>query len=701
MESTVAISSDFLEAYSRLPRKIQQKTTALIAKMRANLDANGINYEKINSCDGKLRSVRVDDEYRGIVARQKGTGVCLLLWVDHHDEAYEWASRKKCVVNATTGAIQVYEVVERADLVVAKPEAPSLFADLSDRELKALGVPGECIDLVRSVEDLSSFERACSKLPAECVEGLSWIVNGFPFDEVVDLIASGVDEKPADEDDLSGALGNPGTCRTFVVVEGETELRELLNAPLEKWRTFLHPSQRKLVGRSFNGPARVLGSAGTGKTVVAMHRARHLAGKCSGDERVLFTTFSSNLAADIQANLKKICSNTEFRNIDVQNLDAWVASFLKRCGFTYSIEYDDGKLRGIWEDAIAEAGGDLPFEPSFYADEWGQVALAQEELSLASYAHANRAGRGVRLGRKERMAVWKVMEAYQRISKDRGVRDVDFAMYEAAVVLRQKGNERRYRYVLVDEGQDFSSVAYRLVRALAGDEKPDDIFIVGDARQRIYGRTAVLSRCGINIRGRASVLRINYRTTQETHHRATAVLEGIPFDDFDGLEEVDNLAQSLFHGVEPAIEPCRDGNAEVKHIVSKIKDLIAAGVSDKDICVAMRTNSSLDSYATAFADAGLRVYKLKARKADDRGIDGVRFATMHRVKGLEFDYVFVADVTEGAMPARFAIKRARSEGNLEQLMRAERSLLYVAMTRAKKQVFVTSAGEMAEIVGVK
>lgn len=699
MQSTVAISANFLDAYARLPRKVQQKASALISKMRADLDSPGINYERINCADEKLYSVRVDDTYRGIVARQQENNTCLLLWVDHHDKAYAWAKRKKCTVNAVTGAIQVYETIEEPAAEVLRDATPKLFDGVSDRQLIALGLPEDVIPLVRTVTNISEFEQALEKLPFDCVEGLSWIANGFPYEEVIELLSSEVElNQKGNEQGFAKALSNPVTCKSFVIIEGEDELQKILAAPLEKWRVFLHPSQRKIVNKDFNGSARVLGSAGTGKTVVAMHRAKHLAQYCNEGERILFTTFSSNLAADIQGNLKKICNSKELRNIDVINLDAWVASFLHKSGLSHAIEYNQNILNEIWEKAIVDVGCNLPFEPSFYADEWSQVILAQESIDLASYVHAKRTGRGVRLVRRERIAVWDVVEAYRQLCKERGIRDVDAGIYEAAQLLHQDKGEGQYRYILVDEGQDFSTVAYRLVRALAGSEKPNDIFIVGDSRQRIYRKAAVLSRCGINIRGRASVLRINYRTTQENHSRAMAVLEGLSFDDLDGNEEIDNVVQSLMRGPKPLIQPCKDANAEIKFIVEHIEALIASGVSDKDICVTMRTNDTLKTYADAFMKKGLRVYKLKPRKIDDRGIDGVRFATMHRIKGLEFDYVFAADVSQGTMPARFLAQRANEEGNLDQVIKTERSLLYVSMTRAKKQVFVTSAGKMSEIV---
>lgn len=311
MESVkVAISSDFLTAFARLPRQVQGKVTEFVNKFRNNPMSPGINYEKLNSgIDKKIYSVRIDDTYRGIVVRQKESGVYLLLWVDHHDEAYQWASRKRCEVDPKTGAIQVYDVqtvVEKA----SAPESVYLFAAAKDEELLKLGVPEVQLELVRSFISKEDFYKAESVMPQDAYEHLSWLAEGFPMEEVLELVSEEQDVAAADED-LSAALDVPTTQKSFVVVEGEDELRRIMAEPLEKWRVFLHPMQKKIVQKEYSGSARVLGGAGTGKTVVAMHRAKHLASKCEGQQRILMTTFTANLAADIRENLQKICTLEE------------------------------------------------------------------------------------------------------------------------------------------------------------------------------------------------------------------------------------------------------------------------------------------------------------------------------------------------------------------------------------------------------
>ena len=691
----VAISSDFLTAFARLPRQVQGKVTEFVNKFRNNPMSPGIHYEKLNNgIDMKICSVRIDDTYRGIVVRQQETGVYLLLWVDHHDEAYQWASRKRCEVNSKTGAIQVYDV----RTVVEKVSAPGnvyLFGAAKDEELLKLGVPEAQLEFVRSFINKEDFYKAESAMPQDTYEHLSWLAEGFPVEEVLELA---LEEQNADAsgEDLSAALDVPTTLKSFVVVEGEDELRRIMAEPLEKWRVFLHPTQRKIVRKEYSGPARVLGGAGTGKTVVAMHRAKHLASKCEGQQRILMTTFTANLAADIRENLRKICTLEELRRIEVIHLDAWVNQFMRESGFSAQIGYDDA-IDPLWEKAILLADNNLPFEKSFYEEEWNRIVIAQEALTLEKYIKATRNGRGTRLDRKKRMQVWKVFENYQNLMKENQIRDINTAMYECSKLLQSMGKRPRYVSVVIDEGQDFSDNAYRLIRALAGEEHPNDIFIVGDSHQRIYRNYPTLSQCGINVRGRSSILKINYRTTEEIRKHAFALLKGISFDDLDEDFDLGDKCQSLTHGEKPFMENFSNANDEFDFLLDEIKKLKNNGVALTDICVVARTRKLVDDYIVLFTRAGIRSYAIKRNKVDDRNFDGLRVATMHRVKGLEFKYVFIAAVNNRIIPLLSAINKTDFISEAESY-KSEKCLLYVAMTRAQKGVYITSYGRKSEFL---
>ena len=691
----VAISADFLTAFAALPRQIQGKVTEFINKFRNNPQSPGINYEKINGgLDKKIWSVRIDDTYRGITVRQPETGVYLLLWVDHHDEAYAWARNKKCEINPKTGAIQVFDIVTTP---VVEPAAQDfvLFAELTDEGLIELGVPEEQIPFVRSIGVAQEFYTKKGSFASDTFEALSWVVEGIPVDEVIELFKEEKEgSKPAEN--LADALESPLSLKSFVVVEGEEELRRIMAEPLEKWRVFLHPTQRKIVNKNYSGSARVLGGAGTGKTVVAMHRAKHLAAGLKDKERILFTTYTANLASDIKDNLRKICTLDEIRRIDVINLDAWVSQFLREHGYPAEIAYDE-KADNLWEEAVTGTDFSGEFPVSFYEEEYNRVVVAQEAFSLEKYVKASRTGRGTRLDRKKRMQIWKVFEAYQNLMKENQVRDINTAMYECRLLIEKTSSETRYRHVIVDEGQDLSANAFRLLRSIAGEEHENDIFIVGDAHQRIYKNKAALSKCGINIRGRSSVLRINYRTTEEIRKAAFALLNGISFDDLDDSFDTGDRCQSLTHGSVPEIIATANANEEFEAILAKIKGLIDGGVSAKNICVVARTHKLLDDYIAHFTSSGIRCYEIKGNKADDRGLDGIRVATMHRVKGLEFQYVFVVAAINRIIPLASAIDHTDSVSE-QETMTAEKCLLYVALTRAQKGAYISGYGKMSEFL---
>ena len=695
----VALSSDFLTAFSKLPRQIQGKATEFVNKFRNNPKSNGINYEKLGvGVDQKMYSVRIDDTYRAIVVYDRESAVYLLLWVDHHDDAYEWAARKRCEVNPRTGTIQIFDVQTTEEELKPKPEEEAgsgIFAEVSDEDLLTLGVPEIQIPFIRSLADKNDFFRAEASVPHDAYEYLSWLAEGFPIEEVLQLAA----EERADTEvpgDLAAALDVPSTLKSFVVVEGEEELRRIMAEPLEKWRVFLHPTQRKIVKKVYSGPARVLGGAGTGKTVVAMHRAKFLASQCIGKQRILMTTFTANLAADIRENLRKICTTEELRNIEVIHLDAWVNQFMRENGFSSQIGYGD-EITPLWEEAIASEGGDLEFEQSFYEEEWNRVVIAQEALSLEKYIKASRNGRGTRLNRKKRMQVWKVFEYYLNLMKEKQIRDINTAMYECADFVNHSPRKPTYAGIIVDEGQDFSDNAYRLIRALAGAEHKNDIFIVGDSHQRIYKNRPTLSKCGIQVRGRSSILKINYRTTEEIRRAAFALLGGISFDDLDEDVDLGDKCQSLTHGEKPIAKCFRDANREFEFIAEEIKKLRDSGVALTDICLVARTKKLMNSYISLLTGEGIRSFAIKRNKVDDRNFDGLRVATMHRVKGLEFKYVFIAAVNKGTVPLTAAVNRTDAVSEAESIT-SEKCLLYVAMTRAQKGVYITSYGRKSEFL---
>ena len=442
----LAISDDFFDAYSRLPRKAQGKISEFINRFRQDPTRPGLNYESIQgSKDKNMKSVRIDQAHRAIVLKPDKGSVYLLLWVDKHDDAYNWAKRRTCVVNEVSGALQIVDIEEAAvtaeKISQRNPRSSTgRFEDIKDKHLMRLGVPEILMPALRQVVTDEDVEQILPHLPREASDAILMLAADYDLDTVFRQLEKTQEAQPVNPDDLETALQNDDSLSRFMVITDDTALDEMLAAPLEKWRVFLHPTQRKLVERDWNGPVRVLGGAGTGKTVVAMHRAKWLAQNRFTDssDRILFTTFTKNLAVDIEANLKSICSPEQMRRIQVVNLDAWVAEFLRQEGVDLRLAYGE-VCQQHWEQAYTLSPTELGFPLSFYQEEWRDVVLSQSCQNLRDYLTARRIGRGTRLSRKQRQLIWPVFEEYRNLLREQGLREPDDAMRDVDSINRRKG----------------------------------------------------------------------------------------------------------------------------------------------------------------------------------------------------------------------------------------------------------------------
>ena len=725
---TVALSNDFFKAFGRLPEKARGKVATFISKFRANPRSPGLNYERIEGGkDPMIRSIRVDQDIRCIVRAPDEGDTYVLLWIDKHDDAYQWARRRTCHVNRVSGALQVVDV-EAAELAVgdaiaaavsealasntpaiqpapepapaAQTQPASLFAGCSDDQLMVLGVPEALLPAVRAVTSEEALSRLIEWVPQDCVDGLILLADGKPIEVVIEELER---QRPAaiDPSDVAAALETPESKAEFLVIADDDVLEAMLSAPLERWRVFLHPSQRRLVERNWSGAVRVLGGAGTGKTVVAMHRARWLANeliKTSSPGRVLFTTFTRNLATDIRASLTKICSPEELQRIEVIHLDGWVMNFLKSQGLQVRV-FNDEARESCWSLAMDVADTSLGLDERFYREEWKDVVLAQGCRSRDEYLMARRVGRGTRLSRPQRAQIWPVFDAVRAEFRQRGLWEPEEAKQIAADLIQKADGPPLYAAVVVDEAQDLDVASFSLLRALVGKPRANDLFIVGDPHQRIYGKPVVLSRCGIDIRGRARKLRINYRTTEETRAWATAVLHGLDFDDLDGGSDPASDYRSLLHGDHPLVQGFEDPAEEQRFLVSTLRQLRDEQQSLASTCVAARTNKAVEKLEALLKGEGFATRVINAEESDDPSDPALRLATMHRVKGLEFDQVFLPGLDASQMPLQVEVNKRPDALSRDLFEQQERSLLHVAATRAKKRVVVSYSGKASPFIG--
>lgn len=694
----MAMSADFLTAFAKLPSQQQRQVRTMIGRFERDSRSSGLNYERIaGAVDPNMRSIRIDRSYRAIVLKPSAGDIHVLLWADKHDDAYQWATRHSCTVNPETGALQVYQPRQVSEPAAdASPaDEPGIFGQLKERELLRLGVPAEMVKEVLEIRDEAGLEDMAPRLPVEAYEALFLYMAGESYERII--LERETPLEPVDPTDFAAALDRDDTRSRFIIIENDRELEEMFSAPLERWRVFLHPSQRRLVERNWNGPVRVLGGAGTGKTVVAMHRARWLAKNLPAGDRILFTTFTRNLAADIEHNLRAICTPEEMERIEVVNLDRWVQRLLRGKGYRFRLSFE--RHPDAWREAMAKKPLGVGFSDRFFNDEWEQVIQANGVESREEYLRVARTGRGVRLNRATRAEIWRVFEEYRAQLAERGVMEAADCYRAAAVLLARERSDAdpepesrsgNFASVIVDEAQDMVAPAWRLIRGIV-PVGPNDLFVVGDAHQRIYSRNRiVLGRCGIDIRGRARKLRLNYRTTEETRRWASGLLDRRSIDDLDGGSDDNRGVHSIAHGPEPRTRHFQTRGEQAIWLVRYLQDLLSREDSLRGICVVARTRYERDTVGEELMEADLPLELLETESPDDSA-EGVRLATMHRVKGLEFDRIVIASANENLVPLAATIpdddgpERAAAETS-------ERALLYVAATRAKKDVTVLSFG---------
>jgi superfamily I DNA/RNA helicase len=689
LKPKVALSQDFLLNLARLPAAVQGKVLKWAIRFQTDPTASGFNYETIRAArDAHLKSVRIDGDWRGIVFVPPRSDLYILLYVDHHDEAYRWAAHRKLTINPVTGAMQVVLLEE----VSAPPEpaetgvrtAPDevvghqrLFAGLSDTELLSLGTPADLLPHVRQITSEVELDALQVMLPIEAYEGLFLVAAGDTVSQVLSARETQVN-RPIDTEDFASSVETAESQSRFVVVDNDEALTAIMNAPLAQWRVFLHPMQKKLAIGDRSGPVRVLGGAGTGKTVLAMHRAKWLAEQATPEgKKVLVTTFTRNLAIDLEANLNTLCTRDVMSRIEVRNLDAWVLRFLRSKRYEQSIVYGrQNEAVECWHRALAVKDASLGLDAEFYAAELDQVVLAQGVATLDAYRAARRVGRGVMLNRAKRDAVWPVFEEYRAQLASRRLKEVDDAYRDAAQLIAK---DRHYPYaaIVVDETQDFGPQALRLLRALIEPGK-NDLFFVGDGHQRIYHRhKAAMSRSGIDIRGRARKLYINYRTTDEIRRQAVALLEGVEVDDLDDGTDDNSRYKSLSHGPAPIMESCPSREDLVERVRAILADwgIVPDAVDLGATCIMAESRSARDQLMSAMRAAGYVVESIEADTRVNTETNCLFFATMHRAKGLEFQNVVVTSTRAG--------KGDRGE--------AAPQLIYVALTRARQRAALLSA----------
>ncbi|MFD7711357.1 UvrD-helicase domain-containing protein [Streptomyces sp. NPDC059786] len=661
----------------------------------------GLKLESLtNAKDQQIRTIRIDQFWRGVVLAPSTGETFVLLRVMQHDKAIAWAKKQKSSINEVTRAVEIRDAATLDEITPAYEQVAEaspkerLFARFSDGDLKALGIDDETLRQARSLIDKEQLEVFAPLLPQDQREVLQYLAEGCTVEEVwQDIVAPALQTatEPVDTKDYETAIQRTPT--RFALVTGSEELREILSKPFAAWRVFLHPSQRKVAYRaSFSGPAQVTGGPGTGKTVVALHRVKHLLGHLRDGDRILLTTYTNALVNALRSGLEALVEDPALRErVDISTVDAFASRVVAEApGAVVRKPLMFGQEESRWAKAAKVTG--FTGTAQFLTQEYRHVVLAQDITSLAAYEAADRRGRGSRLTAAQRPLVWETVERFTADLEADGARTWLQTCAEAARVLEACGP--RYRHVVVDEAQDLHPAQWRLLRA-AAPARPDDLFIAGDPHQRIYDSKVSLRSLGIKVAGRSTKLRKNYRSTQEILRWSTALLVGRPIAQLEDENRTETLLgyRSALHGSGPVTHAAETEDAELEALVAQVRGWMAEGVHPGEIGVSTRFNKTCAKAVTHLKDAGVPAKTLRAAEtADDGG--AVRVGTMHSFKGLEFRCVAVIGVNDGALPFARAVTPAEVDDKQHETdLMSERCLLFVACTRARDSLYVSWSGE--------
>lgn len=684
----------FWDSFLKLDKTTQVGVTEFISKFRTNPRSAAINLENISSFkDKSLRTARISQKYRAIIKEVEASKVYLLIWVDNHDEAMNWAKNKVIDWNEQTQAFQVFSIEESTEPMLSQQvsaPATSLFmGKYGYRELLEIGVPQALIPSVLQVENLDALEELMDYLPADAFENLFYLLEGADIDLLIHEIKEGV------KSESDNALATKNNARSFVELTDDEIFNEALQGSLQKWKYYLHPSQSSMVFRDYKGAVKISGGAGTGKTVAALHRLKYLTEHKMDDKPVLFTTFTKELSKNLQDLASELKINRSAYRIE--NIDALAFDLAKKYNlisqndrvidFSYVKSSSD-----LWREFLEEHL--LSFDEEFLRNEYEEIILPQNITDEQSYLRASRIGRGKAISRLQRVELWKIFEDFNTKKRQQNLYYKDEVFNMVSNYLH-KNDETLFSHVIVDELQDFSNVELNFIRSLV-KEGINDLFLVGDPLQNIYNKKIVFSRAGINIRGqRSKRLRINYRTTEEIKHLAVSVIQEIYFDDFDGGKEETTGYLSLFHGEKPVYKIFKDKQEELDYVFDEIKRLISEGVNFNEIAIAARTKDSVKDFVSKLHIGNLPYVTKNLLNSSNKG---VRLTTFHGMKGLEFKHVFLTDINKRTLPLLpFNFEGMTDEEKLV-IEKREKALFYVATSRAIQKLVLTGTGEKSSII---
>ncbi|MGA9309336.1 MAG: 3'-5' exonuclease [Pseudonocardiaceae bacterium] len=691
----VIMSKEFHRAID-VDGSLKSRAWDLLTKLSRNADLTGLDLKiPQNAADRRVRTARVDLNHRAVLfaVGDEAEPMWLLAAIKPHDDAYAYAQTLTMEVNPANGVMEVLRAQAIQEKVAEFRQRPARedavqVLPFQVAELVDLGINPDVAEQAVRLTGEDDILDLASELPEWQQRVLLELATGTPLGEI--RTAYELDQ-PGRGDDPLEAVERPASRMQFVYIDNDDELRRMMEGDFAAWRTYLHPKQRVVAYRdAFNGPYRLAGGAGTGKTVVALHRAAFLAKRPSS--RVLLCTFTRNLAANLQMDIRSLVTPDELPRVDVRGVDQVVRAVVQAVDGPPGQLLSDREQEAMWEEAVRSTGtaADL-LTPAFLAGEYRTVVLGLPEHTREAYLRVKRIGRGVRLNRVQRAAVWNVVEAFERSAQTQGKTTFELLVARAAQIVEDqvlREQVPRYDHIVVDEGQDLHAGHWRVLRGVVVPG-PNDLFICEDGHQRIFGERIVLSRLGIETRGRSRRLTLNYRTSRQNLAFALRVIGDQKVVDLDGDEDTVAGYHSAFTGPAPIAKGFSNEADELRFLVETVRDWLDQGVAASAIAVLARRSPEQDRARLALQDGGVAVELLP--KEGTGNTAAVKIASMHRAKGTEFSRVVVIGAEAGVVPLDWAFE-IQPESEHATVRARERSLFYVACSRARDELIITWSG---------
>ncbi|MDC1260156.1 AAA family ATPase [Pseudomonadota bacterium] len=700
IETQFNYSKTFRESIRKLSNENQKRVKTSCVDFQLNGKSNALQFERISqNVDRKYNfwSIRAEGGIRIVIHKEGGS--IRFMYVDHHDDAFKWPTKNRVEQHPVTGSLQTYEIIDenfnefnqetvndkiyfkKNDNHVFKKETLKkeyIFKHLTESQLLQIGVPQIWIKKVQELTE-EDFELYLEKLPEEASEALTDIYLGENINNKIKKFQ------------VKDIHEHPDTLRRFSKIESIEEINNFFDMDWESWLTFLHPEQRESAYKNRNGAAKVSGSAGTGKTVVSLHRAYHLA-KNDKNTNILLMTYSNTLAKDLEnkVNLLFKTNTNLIKKIKVSSINKEVRRL-------FPIQFKDiiqeNQIKLIIKASTEELNIN-DFDIKFLLSEWNHIIDAWDIITFNEYKNFLRVGRGTQIGLLQRSKIWKIFTNVRKILEQKNMQTWNSAI---GFVARHYSNEivKPYTNVIIDEAQDLEPIGLTFLRSIV-EKKENDLFFSGDLGQRIYKQSFSWLKSGVDIRGRSNHLKINYRTSKQIFKLSDLLVPDQIVDE-DGNTEDRKGIVSTFDGPEPSINFFNNSQEEISKLSQWLKEITSNKVIHyEEIALLCRTRHHFDKAIEICKKINFPHIVVSNTSEPKKGF--LSIMTMHRSKGLEFRAVAIFSCNYDMLPLRFALNDAEDEVEKKQIIKREEFLLYVACSRAREFLWLSSSDKPSEFI---